>query len=245
MLFEPNHLGTKLEPGRLQIRRHGRGVQARMPHIGDVARKQPPRRRPVGAIVVGDRADRGPLLGIRVVTPRRRVLHAVRRIRHHQGRGHPRQDAGHLVGRRRVAAEQPVPTQRDQIPPHHVGRSGGDDRVLGGAARQGLGDERRELRVCPEGRQIDARRVEVPKGRLVPRQVQFRHPVVRHGQGLRTGIGRQVQVATLDGDEFGAIALDHPQAHPLRLRFGDRLRARDHGAVPIDEHRPARPIVSE
>ena len=178
MLFEPNHLGAKLEPGRLQIRRHGRGVQARMPHIRDGARKQPPRHRPVGAIVVGDRADRGPLLGIRVVPPRRRVLHTVRRIRRHQGRGHPRQDAGHLVGRRRVAAEQTVRAQGDQISAREGGGPRRDDRVLVGAARDGLGEQRGQLLVGPKRGELNTGGMEFLKRRLIPHEVELADAIV-------------------------------------------------------------------
>jgi hypothetical protein len=52
-------------------------------------------------------------------------------------------------------------TEHKQIAADDVGRPRLHDRVFVGQARRGLGEQRRELRVGPEGRQIQAIRVEL------------------------------------------------------------------------------------
>ena len=149
-----------------------------MPDIRHITRKQPPRGRPVDPVVVRHRADRRALGGIRLVPPPRLVRDTVRRIRRHQGRGHPCQDAVHIVGRRRIAAEQPVRAQGDQISAREGGGPRRDDRVLVGAARDGLGEQRGQLLVGPKRGELNTGGMEFLKRRLIPHEVELADAIV-------------------------------------------------------------------
>ena len=116
--------------------------------------------------------------GIRLVPPPRLVRDTVRRIRRHQGRGHPCQDAVHIVGRRRIAAEQTVRAQGDQISAREGGGPRRDDRVLVGEARDGLGEQRGQLLVGPKRGELNTGGMEFLKRRLIPHEVELADAIV-------------------------------------------------------------------
>ena len=88
MLLHPDDLGPDLESAGLQAQRHLGGMNAGMPDVGDVARKQRPSLRPIDPIVVGDLAAlAGPRVETRLLAPLRFEINAIRGIGHHEKRG--------------------------------------------------------------------------------------------------------------------------------------------------------------
>src|ERR1017187_7411318 len=87
VLLHPYNLGPDLESAGLQSQRHCRGVNARMPDVGDGTGKQRPSLRPFDPIVVCDLAAlAGPRVETRLLAPLRFEINPIRGISHHEKR---------------------------------------------------------------------------------------------------------------------------------------------------------------
>ena len=138
-----------------------------------------------------------------------------------------------------------MPPEHEQIAEDDVSRPGFDDGVLVSQPRHRLGEQRREFRVGPEGRKIEAVGVELAKHLHVPFQVQLADAVVGDRKGFRSWIGGEVQVHALNRDQMVPVGLDDPEWDVESLRLFDRLVAGDDTAAPIDQHRAAGTVLAQ
>ena len=149
-----------------------------MKNIRDVPGEQPPGIGPISTVVVDDAADRGPLLGIRVVTPRRRVVNTVRWVAHQESWRLPGQHAGDVRGCGGITTEQAVTSKRNQVSATKGRWPRREDSVLVSLARGRGRDQRRELLIRPKSRQVHPCLVEVPEHRLIPLEVELADAIV-------------------------------------------------------------------
>ena len=245
VLLPPDNLAADREAGRLQTGGDRRRLHRGMPDVDDAAWEERPRRRPVGAVVVQDPADRGALRGVDPMPPGRVVGDAVRRIGRHHHRCHAVQQARHITGRRRVATEESMAAEDEQVAGDDVGRSRLDHGVVVGQAGGRLREQRREFRGRPERRQIEPVGMQLCQPVDVPFEVEFADAVVRDRERLRTGVGGEVEIVPLDGDQMVAVGLHDAQRNAQSLRVFDRLVAGNDAAVPVDEHRAAGTVLAE
>ena len=153
--------------------------------------------------------------------------------------GHAVEDARHVRRDGGIAAQHPMPTQGEHVPTDDLRWPGCHHRIRVRLAVGWIRHEGVELVLRPEGRQVDAGRLELAEHRLIPLETEFRGAVVRHGEGFGPLVRDEVQVRALDRHQFGAVALDHREAQPCCLRRGDGLVAGHNTTVSIDEHRAA------
>ena len=158
---------------------------------------------------------------------RRLIVHAVRRVGHHQARGGPGEEPGDIRRRRRVPAREAMAAELEHVAAPDRGRGGrGQHGVLVGLRLRPLrGEEPGELLGGPEGLQGHARLFELPQHGRIPVQVEFGNPVVGQRQFLGPGVGPRIQIHPLHHDEFLAGGGHHRDREPQVLGLF-------HGLVP-------------
>ena len=127
-------------------------------------------------------------------------------------------------------------SESEQIAADDVGRPGLDDRVLVRQPGGRLRKQRRELLRGPERRDVQASRLELLQHVDVPLEVELTDTVVRDRELLGAGIGDEVEVYPLDGDQHVAVGLHHAQRDVEPLCLLDGLVTSDDGAVAVDEY---------
>lgn len=170
---------------------------------------------------------------------------AVRRIRRHQHRRGAVEQTGDLTGRCRIPAEQPVAAEHEQLAADDVGRPRLDDRVLVSQTRRRLSEQRRELGVRPEGRQIETISLQLFQHVDVPLEIELADAVVGDREGAGAGIRREIEIITLDCDQMLAVGLHDAERNVERPGLFDGLVAGDDRAVPVDQDGAAGTVLAQ
>src|SRR4029453_9873479 len=92
-----------------------------------------------------------------------------------------------------------MPAEDEQLAAHDVGRTGLDDRIFVGQAGRGCGEDRRELRLAPEGGEVKTVGMQLLQHVDIPFQVELSDAVVGDGQRLGARVLREIQIVALHG----------------------------------------------